>query len=116
MRMNKRNAALKVCRLALFGLVGLLLILPPACRRQKESKEELPKRDINAVMADHTGELMAIPGVTGVAIGELEDHTPCILVLVEEETDKIRKDIPKALEGHPVRLLVSGKIVPMGND
>lgn len=76
----------------------------------------MPSRDINAVMTDHTTELMAIPGVTGTAIGELDDHTPCILVLVEKETDEIKKAVPKKLEGHPVQLLVTGKIVPMGTE
>ncbi len=73
----------------------------------------MPLRDINAVMADHTKDLMAISGVTGVAIGETEDKTPCILVLIENDSKEIDQKIPQVLEGHPVRLLVSGKIVPM---
>lgn len=113
MKTNKHNAALNVGRLGLLVLLALWLILPTACRRQKESENKLPQRDINLVMADHANELMAIPGVTGVAIGELEDHTPCILVLVEKESNEIRRVVPKILEGHPVRLYVSGKIVPM---
>ena len=94
-------------------VVAAFLVMPLGCSQQKEPKEESPMRDINAVMADHTTELMAIPGVTGVAIGELDDHTPCILVLVEAETEAVKKAVPKTLEGHPVKLLVSGKIVPM---
>lgn len=99
--------------------MALLLVIVAgaiSCGTQKESKDEMPTRDINAVMTDHTTELIAIPGVTGVAIGELEDHTPCILVLVEEESDEIKKAVPKKLEGHPVQLLVTGKIVPMDNN
>ncbi len=76
----------------------------------------MPIRDINAVMDSHTSELMAIPGVVGVAIGETEDKTPCILVLVAEETSDIKGKIPKVLEGHPVRLLVTGEIKPMKTD
>lgn len=106
----------RIGRTVQIGLVLLLaglLVFPVACHRQKESKPEVPTRDINAVMADHTSELMAIPGVTGVAIGELDDHTPCILVLVEEKTEAVERAVPKVIEGHPVRLYVSGKIVPM---
>lgn len=74
------------------------------------------QRDIKTVMEAHAGVLMAIPGVTGVAIGELEDRTPCILVLVVESPDKIARGIPDILEGHPVRLLESGEIRPMRRD
>ena len=109
---GKRSAR----RVWLVGLVALALVSISACCAQKESRGEMPERDINAVMADHTTELMAIPGVAGVAIGELDDHTPCILVLVEEQTDRIERAVPRTLEGHPVRLLVSGKIVPMKTD
>jgi hypothetical protein len=101
-----------------FGVALLLALIAGAisCGTKKESRNEMPSRDINAVMTDHTTELMAIPGVTGTAIGELDDHTPCILVLVEKETDEIKKAVPKKLEGHPVQLLVTGKIVPMGTE
>lgn len=112
----RENRIVGVFRLCVAALPALVLLGAIACGPQKKGKVEVPSRDINAVMADHTGELMAIPGVTGVAIGELEDHTPCILVLVEEETDELARKIPKVLEGHPVRLLVSGKIVPMKGD
>ncbi len=102
--------------IAICLLIILPLIAQSGCKGKSESKEVMPKRDINAVMADHTKELMAIPGVTGVAIGELEDKTPCILVLVVEETSELDRKIPKTLEGHPVRLLVSGVIWPMKSD
>ena len=49
----------------------------------------MPKRDINAVLDSHSAELMAIPGVVGVAVGETEDKTPCILVLIEKESGEI---------------------------
>ena len=98
------------------GLTALFLLTISGCSAKKESRDEVPKRDINAVMADHTAELMAIPGVTGVAIGETENKTPCILVLVEKQTAEIERVVPKTLEGHPVRILVTGKIVPMNGD
>jgi hypothetical protein len=103
----------RIVQTGLVLILAGLVMLPVACGNQKESRQEVPTRDINAVMTDHTSQLMAIPGVQGVAIGELEDHTPCILVLVVEETDEIDRKVPKVLEGHPVRLMVSGVIRPM---
>lgn len=73
----------------------------------------MQSRDIEAAMNDHAGELMAIPGVTGIAVGALDDGTPCILVLVVEATDALRRRIPGNLEEHPVKIVASGRIGPM---
>jgi hypothetical protein len=64
-------------------------------------------------MESHSAELMAMPGVAGVAIGETEDGTPCILVLSAVEADDIRGRVPREIEGHPVRIFESGEIRPM---
>jgi hypothetical protein len=69
------------------------------------------RRDIKTVMESHTGELMAVPGVVGVAIGETDDGTPCILVLVE--SGEVCRELPDTLEGYPVCILESGRIRPM---
>ena len=68
--------------------------------------------DINKVMEAHAAELMAMPGVNGVAVGETEEGTPCILVLASN-TEGVYPDIPVMLEGHPVRIFESGEIRPM---
>ena len=81
--------------------------------QSKESQVEVATRDITSVMNDHVNELMAIPGVTGVAISELEDKTPCILVMIVEESPEVRKQIPERIEGHPVKVTVSGEIRPL---
>jgi hypothetical protein len=70
-------------------------------------------RGIEQVMNEHGDEMMAVPGVAGVAVGALEDGTPCILVLVTERSAALRGKIPATLEGHPVKVVVSGKIRPM---
>jgi len=67
-------------------------------------------------MDAHANELMAIEGVTGVAVGALDDGTPSILILIMEESDELAQLLPSVLEGHPVRTLVSGEIKPMQND
>ena|SRR3990172_11870483 len=97
----------------LFLVVIAFLICVCACQKESDQKELVPQSDINTVMEAHTAELMAIPGVVGVAIGETEDKKPCILVLIIEEKDEIINKIPKELEGYPISLLVSGEIKPL---
>ena len=73
----------------------------------------MPHRDINGVMDAHVSELMAIPDVVGVAVGAMDDGTPCILVLVARKTKEIGRRVPGNLENYPVRVFVSGEIKPM---
>jgi hypothetical protein len=65
-------------------------------------------RTLSETLAAHSAELMAIPGVVGVAESELPDHTPCLLVMVEKLTPEIERRVPKRLDGHPVRIEVTG--------
>jgi hypothetical protein len=103
------------CRTITVVILALILSGANACGPPKTHEDSMPKRDINAVMESHTSELMAIPGVAGVAIGALDDGTPCILVLVIKETNELDRKIPKTLEGHPVSIFESGEIKPMDN-
>lgn len=68
-------------------------------------------RTIEAVLAAHTDSLMAVPGVLGTAIGRC-NGAPCIRILVNRVTDEVQRRIPSQLEGYPVRVDVSGPIVP----
>ncbi len=70
-------------------------------------------RDINSVMEAHTKELMSIPGVVGVYIGEFSDHTPCIGVMIKKKTLELEQKIPNTLEGYPVWIEETGEIKPM---
>jgi hypothetical protein len=87
-----------------------------ACRPGDDRKNgaDVPQRDIQTVQEANIPTLMALDGVVGVAIGELDDHTPCIVVYVVEMTETLRAALPKTLEGHPVRVEVSGEIRPLG--
>jgi hypothetical protein len=78
--------------------------------RDREDKESMPLDDIKTVMEAHVGELMAIPGVVGVAIGALEDGKSCIRVLLAEDTKELRDKIPSELGGYPVDIEVTGRI------
>ena len=76
----------------------------------------MPTQDINTVVEARAGELMAIEGVTAVAVGALDDGTPCITVYVVRKTDDLLRRIPKTLGGHPVIVEESGVIRPMSKD
>lgn len=71
------------------------------------------KRSIEEVMNAHTDELMSIPDVNGVYIGELSDGRECITVLVSRKTELHKKKIPKMLEGYPVIIEETGEVRPL---
>ena len=96
-----------------FGIALSFLLSICACQTEDDKMDVMPKIDINSVMEAHTNELMAIPGVVGVAIGETKSHKPCIMVLIVEEKDEILDKIPKELGGYPVCPFVSGEIKPL---
>ncbi len=80
-----------------------------------QSSSSSSKRDINAVLAAHDKELLAIPGVVGVYVGTLEDRrTPCLRVMLARKTAESRK-VPQSIEGYPVIMEVTGEIRPLGN-
>src|SRR5438067_40946 len=74
-----------------------------------QTSSSLPKRDINAVLAAHDKELLAIPGVVGVYVGVLSDKkTPCLKIMLVRPTLEADRDIPKQLEGYPVIVELTG--------
>ncbi len=58
---------------------------------------------------------MSIPGVIDVGEGALDDGTPCLLILVIELTDQVRKSVPENIDGYPVKIEVTGEIKGMSN-
>lgn len=72
----------------------------------------MPTRPIEDVLADHAEELMKIEGVAGVYQSVLEDGMPCIKVAVVGRTPEVERGIPEDLEGHPVVIVVTGRIGP----
>jgi hypothetical protein len=94
-------------------VLGLALLM--ACQHNMaQNKSSSPKRDINAVLADHQKELMTIPEVVGVYVGRLADgKTPCLKVMLAREVS--RRAIPGELEGYPVIAEVTGEIRPLGS-
>ena len=69
--------------------------------------------EIKQILKVHTAELMALPGVVGVAIGETEDQAACLLVMALSVTDELRDILPPSLDDVPVRLVETGEIKPL---
>jgi hypothetical protein len=73
-----------------------------------------PKRDINAVLAAHDRQLLALPAVAGVYVGVLPDgKTPCLKVMLARPTPETERKIPREIEGYPVVTEISGEIRPL---
>jgi hypothetical protein len=94
----------------------LMMALLISCRsNMAQDNSPSPKRDINAVLAAHQKELLAIPDVTGVYVGVLEDgRTPCLKVMLVREAPETRRLIPREIEGYRVVPEVTGEIRPLG--
>ena len=94
----------------------LILALTIGCRQNMaQNSSPAPKRDINAVLADHDKQLMAIPNVVGVYVGLLEDgKTPCLKVMLARKSADTESAIPRSLEGYRVVTEVTGEIRPFG--
>jgi hypothetical protein len=74
-----------------------------------------PRREINAVLADHDAELMALPGVVGVYVGLLNDgRTTCLKVMIARDDPALRRPIPRLIDGYRVIPEVTGPVKPMG--
>jgi hypothetical protein len=90
------------------------------CTKRPDSGEgnalKMSSGEAIKIMNAHVDELMAVPGVTAVAVGALDDGRPCILVYVVKKTADHNKLIPRELEGYRVVVEVSGEIKPMKRD
>jgi hypothetical protein len=73
----------------------------------------MPERPIADVLASHTPELMALPGVVGTYQGARPNGTPAIVVMLAGPDAGLERRIPRVLEGWPVVLEVTGEIRAM---
>jgi hypothetical protein len=82
---------------------------------QAPRKEPMPapSRSLTDVLATHTPQLMAIPGVVGTAESRTADGKPCILLMVARLTPELRAKLPLELEGWPVRIEETGEFHAM---
>jgi hypothetical protein len=93
----------------------LVTVLAVGCRHNMaQTNSPSPKRDINAVLAEHDQQLMAIPNVVGVYVGLLEDgKTPCLKVMLARKSAGTERALPRSLEGFAVVSEVTGEIRPL---
>lgn len=70
-------------------------------------------KPIQQVQDERSPEWMAVPGVVGTGIGEL-DGRPCIRVFVAEKTPDIEDRIPDQADGHPVVIEQTGQFRTLG--
>ena len=115
MNMKRHRSKISISVITCFVVCTLSIAI--GCNTNVKEKDggktTMASRDINAVKEAHTRELMALPGVVGVYVGELDDHTPAIGVMVVKKMSELEKKIPKTLEGYPVKIDETGEIKPM---
>jgi hypothetical protein len=74
-----------------------------------------PNRDINAVLAAHDKELLAIPDVVGVYVGAIaEGRTPCLKVILARNNPESERKIPRMIDGYRVFTEVTGSVRAFG--
>jgi hypothetical protein len=88
-------------------LVILILCLL-SCQLHGEDKTVSPT--IQEVKAKHAERLMAMPGVVSVGIGKNPDGQFVIIVGLDGPRPKTVEQIPKVLEGYPVRAEITGPV------
>jgi len=98
-----------------FSLAGVLVIAlgTNGCSGNTvdnhQGEQLMPAKTIEAVLQEHTEELMAIPGVVGTAQG-LCDDKPCLRVYVTKKTPELEQKLPDTIEGFVVDLVETGEI------
>lgn len=65
-----------------------------------EQMQELKRR--------HSARLLAAPGVCGVGVEKGDDGRPVLTVHLESDAPEVKAALPEAVEGQPVRYVVSG--------
>ena len=73
----------------------------------------MPRRNIREVLKRHTDELMAVPGVVGIAEGESQGM-PCIKLFVVDRNSELLRQIPDTLEGYLLQVEESGEFRALG--
>ena len=68
---------------------------------------------IREVLKRHTDELMAVPGVVGIAEGESHGK-PCIRVFVVDSHSEALKHLPENIEGYLLNIEESGEFRALG--
>jgi hypothetical protein len=96
------------------SIIGVAVAIVLVCGSSM-AQSPSPKRDINAVLADHQQRLMRIPGVVGVYVGAVDDgRTLCLKVMLASDNAETRRALPKTVEGYSIVAEVTGEVRPLG--
>jgi hypothetical protein len=74
----------------------------------------MPRKSIREVLKSHTDELMAVPGVMGVAEGESQGR-PCIRVFVVDKNSDFLRELPDTIDGYRLLVVESGNFQALSN-
>jgi hypothetical protein len=97
------------------ALVFLLTLTVVYRQNMAQRSSPAPNRDINAVLAAHDKELLAIPDVVGVYVGTTEDgRTLCLKVMLARKNPESERKIPRMIDGYRVITEVTGSIRALG--
>ncbi len=106
-RLTRRAAFAATLKAALTAAFTLLF-----CAAIMGQETKTKDKTIGEVITIHAAEILAIPGVVGIAEGRC-DGTPCIRVFVDRRTEQIARSVPAAIEGYPVVVEETGPFRPV---
>ena len=101
------HSAVSVLTFLIVGISTMSCVSEMADDRHTETS--LSGHAIEAVIKQHTKELMSLPGVVGVGEG-LCDNIPCIKVYIIKSTPELDRKIPSVFDGYRVSTEVTGEI------
>jgi hypothetical protein len=100
-----------------FLLLAAVWVPMTGCEKKPNEQNNIPTFEKNSkvqlniltVKEKYESELMAIPGVVGVGIGDCNGKQ-CIVVLIQDRTAQTDREMPGTLDGYPVQIEVTGPI------
>lgn len=99
----------------LSAMVFFLGLSAAACATQSRASQPPKRPSIEDVRQRYEEELLAIPGVVGIATGICRNEA-CIVVMVTRRSEELQREIPAAIEGYEVKLLEVGDVrIDTGN-
>jgi len=92
-------------------VLSLLTLTGVATQATAQGRSDEALAHVIAVQEEHTGALMAKPGVVGTAVGANQQGEPVVKVFVVDGADAV--NVPRRLNGVPVAVEVTGEIVAL---
>jgi len=91
--------------------ISIFILSLLAASPQTMVQNSSPTRDINAVLATHDKELLAIPDVVGVYVGTIGNGRQlCLKVMLARANPESERKIPRMIEGYRVVTEVTGEV------